>query len=215
LQPYFDEVNFGRSRKHYQNHPNMVDNINFDYRDWYESPNERIDELINYYSKVGKQEKDYNFSPMLHSFYKKVSEDPEGHNKYSTKVRKTISPMKLAAQLRMDEESKNVERYLLNNERSNQTIDDAILCEQIDKKGKTSSKKVMLPNLNLLADGKLKMKTIEISSGRGLNRNGNTVVKNNGSNIVKSLSPAYSPKNGLVRNLRKDNSVKTISRRIN
>jgi hypothetical protein len=86
-----DEVMFGRGKKHFSQHPNRIDNVAFDYKDYYFSPNERIDQLINYYSKIGKQDRDYQYNPELYSFYKKERIDPI--DKWSRKVRRTdISP---------------------------------------------------------------------------------------------------------------------------
>lgn len=88
---YFDEVTFGKGRKHFEQHPNFNDNVRFDFKDYYGSPNERIEQLVDYYTHVGQQEKNYNFSPQLYSFYNKEKADPL--IKYSKQVRHlNVSP---------------------------------------------------------------------------------------------------------------------------
>lgn len=71
-----DEVTFGKGRKHYGQHPNFVDNVKFDYKDYYDSPNDRIEELINFYTKIGDEDRKYRFNPELKDFYNKEKLDP-------------------------------------------------------------------------------------------------------------------------------------------
>lgn len=86
-----DEISYGKERRHYNQHPNNFDNVKFDYKENYTSPNERIEELINYYAKIGEDDRNYKFNPQMHSFYKKEQLDPL--IKYSKKIRHVdVSP---------------------------------------------------------------------------------------------------------------------------
>lgn len=75
----------GGERRHYKQNPNLIDNVKFEHKDYYNSPNERIEQLVKYYSEVGDQDKNYAFSQKLHSFYNKGKVDPL--IKYAKKVR--------------------------------------------------------------------------------------------------------------------------------
>jgi hypothetical protein len=75
-----------RGKKHFTNHPSQENNIELKFIDHYNNSNERIDQLMKYYIEIGDKEKNYLFSPEIHSFYnKEQSADPI--NKYSQKVR--------------------------------------------------------------------------------------------------------------------------------
>jgi hypothetical protein len=81
----YDEVTFGRGRKHFHNHPGMQSNIDLTFQQNFTSPKEKIDQLINYYLDSSKKEKTYNYSPDLYTLYNKEKLDPT--IKYSDKVR--------------------------------------------------------------------------------------------------------------------------------
>ena len=57
-------------KKHFCNHPNFNDNVVFDMYNPY-NVQENLEKVLNYYNNLNTQERNYNYSPNMYSFYKK------------------------------------------------------------------------------------------------------------------------------------------------
>ncbi len=74
-----------KGKKHFDYHPSLESNINFEFRDKYDNPKQRIDQLVDYYKEAGEKEQKYHFNPEIYSFYNKEQSDLL--QKFSEKVR--------------------------------------------------------------------------------------------------------------------------------
>lgn len=50
-----DEIFRGKGKRLYNHNPGLYDSVKFDYKDYYVSPNERINQILDYYSVLDKQ----------------------------------------------------------------------------------------------------------------------------------------------------------------
>lgn len=50
-----DEIFRGKGKRLYNHNPGLYDSVKFDYKDYYVSPNERIYQILDYYSVLDKQ----------------------------------------------------------------------------------------------------------------------------------------------------------------